>query len=81
MMRVVSHSDSAIMAASELFSTRAETAEIGSADSSIVMASGVETLELRLLEAHAQIVRVHYRNNFDFRVEMVKERLGRHDDL
>jgi hypothetical protein len=39
-----------------------------------------EALEFRLLEASAQIVRVHYRNNFDFRVEMVKKRLARHDE-
>ena len=35
--------------------------------------------ELRLLEAPAQIVRVHYRNNFDFCVKMVKERFAGRD--
>ena len=39
-----------------------------------------ETLEFGLLEALAQIVCGHYRNNFDFCVEMVKERLARHDE-
>lgn len=37
-------------------------------------------LEFGLLEALAQIVCGHYRNNFDFCVEMVKERLARHDE-
>lgn len=39
-----------------------------------------ETLEFGLLEAFAQIVCGHYRNNFDFRVEMMKKRLARHDE-
>ena len=39
-----------------------------------------ETLEFGLLEALAQIVCGHYRNNFDFCVEVVKERLTRRDE-
>jgi hypothetical protein len=39
-----------------------------------------ETLEFGLLEALAQIVCGHYRNNFDFCVEMVKKRFARHNE-